>query len=55
VHRDDSPLRLNGSGMLLLNPPWQLDLALIPALTSVHKALDQGGGSWELEWIRREA
>lgn len=55
VHRDDSPLRLNGSGMLLLNPPWQLDLALTPALTFIHKALDQGGGSWGLEWIRREA
>ncbi len=25
VRPDDSPLRLNGSGMLLLNPPWQFD------------------------------
>ncbi len=55
VRRDDSPLRLNGSGMLLLNPPWQLDADLAPALAEVHAALDLGGGSWEIEWLTRES
>ena len=25
VRPDDTPLRMNGSGMLLLDPPWKLD------------------------------
>ncbi len=28
VHPDDSPLRLNGSGMVILNAPWNLDQVL---------------------------
>ena len=32
VRPDDSPLRLNGSGMLVLNPPWKLDQSLAQAL-----------------------
>lgn len=55
VRPDDSPLRLNGSGMLLLNPPWQLDEALAAALPRVAAALgEQGHGGWRLDWLRRE-
>ena len=32
VQRDDTPGGLNGAGVLLLNPPWQLDERLAPAL-----------------------
>lgn len=35
VQPDDSPLRLNGCGMLVANPPWKLDdvlAAMLPAL-----------------------
>lgn len=38
VRPDDSPLRLNGSGMLLLNPPWQFDRVVGPALAGVAPA-----------------
>ncbi len=52
VRADDSPLRMNGSGLLLLNAPWKLDAALESALGVLHKVLDDGGGSAQLEWLR---
>ena len=39
VRADDSPLRMNGSGMLLLNPPWRIGAALAPALAQLHAVL----------------
>ncbi len=55
VRPDDSPLRLNGSGLLVLNPPWQFDQALAPALPLLRKALGETGATTRLEWIKREA
>lgn len=55
VRPGDSPLRMNGSGMLVLNPPWRLDQALRPALQALGRALDQGGGSVDLQWLKRES
>lgn len=55
VHPDDSPLRLNGSGMLILNPPWQLDRALPPLLAALRTALAPKTGSTRLEWLKPEA
>jgi 23S rRNA (adenine2030-N6)-methyltransferase len=52
VRPDDSPLRMNGSGLLVLNPPWQLDKALAPALPSLCEALGEPGASWRMEWLR---
>ncbi len=54
VRPDDSPLRLNGSGMLILNPPWQLDAALAPALPALRQSLGEAGGSTRLEWLKQE-
>lgn len=54
VRADDSPLRLNGSGMLVLNPPWKLDAALAPALPALAAALADGTASTRLDWLRRE-
>ncbi len=53
IHPDDSPLRLNGSGMLLLNAPWQIDLELGAALPRAAQALARESGSWRLEWLHR--
>jgi 23S rRNA (adenine2030-N6)-methyltransferase len=39
VRPDDSPLRMNGSGMLLLNPPWRIEASLAPALAQLRAAL----------------
>jgi 23S rRNA (adenine2030-N6)-methyltransferase len=52
VHPDDSPLRLNGSGMLLLNAPWQFDQVLAPALASLRAHLGHAGASHRVEWIK---
>ena len=55
VRPDDSPLRLNGSGMLLLNPPWRLDQALAPVLPVLQARLGEAGASSRLEWLREPA
>jgi 23S rRNA (adenine2030-N6)-methyltransferase len=55
VRPDDSPLRLNGSGLLVLNPPWQFDQALAPALPLLKKAMGETGATTRLEWIKSEA
>ncbi|MGY0635034.1 23S rRNA (adenine(2030)-N(6))-methyltransferase RlmJ [Luteimonas sp. A478] len=52
VRSDDSPLRMNGSGMLLLNPPWQLDQALAPALAHLRTRLGEPGASHSVRWLR---
>lgn len=54
VRPDDSPLRLNGSGMLLVNPPWQVDRRIDPALHALRDALGEPGASWRLEWLKAE-
>ena len=54
VRPDDSPLRLNGSGMALVNPPWKLDEAIAPALAYLQKHLGEAGASTRLEWLRRD-
>jgi 23S rRNA (adenine2030-N6)-methyltransferase len=55
VRPDDSPLRMNGSGLLLLNPPWQLDAAITPALAVLRGTLGEAGADSRLEWLRAPA
>lgn len=55
VRPDDSPLRMNGSGLLLWNPPWMLDAALMRGLPLLVPRLDDGGGSQRVEWLRTPA
>jgi len=52
VRPDDSPLRMNGSGMLLVNPPWRFNDELASTLPVLSQTLDEGGGGWHLEWLR---
>lgn len=53
VRGDDSPLRMNGSGMLLLNVPYRLDAALAPALAALAAALGEPGApAPRLEWLK---
>ena len=54
VRPDDSPLRLNGSGMLLLNPPWKIDAEIAAALPALARELGEAGASHRLEWLKRE-
>jgi 23S rRNA (adenine2030-N6)-methyltransferase len=55
VRPDDSPLRMNGSGLLLWNAPWKLDRALAACLPALLACLDDGNGSHLLEWMRAPA
>lgn len=53
VRTDDSPLRMNGSGLLLLNPPWQLDDTLRAVLPLLVRALGEAGASWRVDWLKQ--
>jgi 23S rRNA (adenine2030-N6)-methyltransferase len=55
VRADDTPLRLNGSGMVVLNPPYKLDQELAGALPTLAKLLADGDAAEsKLDWLRRE-
>ena len=55
VRAENSPLRLNGCGVVLLNPPWKLDQALAAALPVLAQLLGEDGqGAWRLQWLKRE-
>jgi len=41
IYPDDTPLTLNGSGLLVMNPPWQFAQAAAEVLTSLHPLLRQ--------------
>lgn len=52
VRPADSPLGLNGSGMIVANPPWQLDEELRPVHAELHAALSpEGKGGARVEWL----
>jgi 23S rRNA (adenine2030-N6)-methyltransferase len=51
IHAEDNHLRLNGCGMIIVNPPWQLDQTLEAVLPSLHDALEARAGGTKVEWI----
>jgi len=55
IRPDDSPLRLNGSGMLIINPPWHCDEALQPVLPVLARLLGEKGASSALQWLKKES
>jgi 23S rRNA (adenine2030-N6)-methyltransferase len=55
VRVDDSPLRMNGSGLLVLNPPWRFDATAAGILTALCAALGEPGASWRGDWLRAPA
>ena len=56
VHPDDSPLRLNGSGMVILNAPYQLDEALREPLRAIARLLGkEQPAQWRLDWLLQDA
>ena len=53
VYPDDSPLRLNGCGMLIANPPWKMDATLTALLPALRHVLAQSPQASEnLRWLR---
>ncbi len=52
VHPDDSRAGLNGSGGLVVNPPWRLEQDLREALPTLHAALaGDGAGRTRVEML----
>ena len=49
VHPRDTRVGLNGSGMLVINPPWQFAERADEWLPSLHRKLDpEGRGGWSI-------
>lgn len=46
--------RLNGCGMLVVNPPWKFDEQIARVLPFLHETLAQTKGSSALTWLVRE-
>ena len=56
VRPDDSPLRMNGSGLVIWNAPWQLDRVLSRPLKALSRALgEEGRGEARIDWLRPPA
>ncbi|WP_152226729.1 23S rRNA (adenine(2030)-N(6))-methyltransferase RlmJ [Pseudomonas sp. SCB32] len=54
VHPADTAERLNGSGLVIANPPWPLDEELRGLLPWLAGTLAQSEGSWQLDWLISE-
>ncbi len=55
VRPDDSPLRMNGSGLLVLNAPWRFDATARSAAEALRDALGEAGASTRTDWLRPPA
>jgi len=55
VHAPDDPMRLNGSGMVICNPPWGLEEELKQLMPLLAETLQQGKGGWRLDWLIAES
>lgn len=52
----DAPVGLNGSGLILVNPPWQLDLSLRAAMQEILPMLASSpGAGMRVEWLVGES
>jgi len=53
IHDEDTHQRLNGCGMIVVNPPWQLDQALKSVLPALHEVLAARAeaGDTRVEWL----
>lgn len=51
---EDRVERMVGCGMIVVNPPWQLDDRLRTVLPALQSAMSTGKGGWRVEWIAPE-
>lgn len=54
VHPCDDAQRLNGSGLIIANPPWPLADELSQLLPWLAEELAQSEGGWHLQWLIEE-
>ena len=50
VRREDSPVGLNGAGMLLINPPWKIEEPLEAGLAWLATLFNPGDGTSKVHW-----
>ncbi|WAR44470.1 23S rRNA (adenine(2030)-N(6))-methyltransferase RlmJ [Methylomonas rapida] len=55
VAPDGSMRGMTGSGMLFINPPWQLQTQAETLLPWLDQVLTGGQGSWKVEWMVPES
>jgi 23S rRNA (adenine2030-N6)-methyltransferase len=49
------PMKMKGCGLVVINPPWEIDRELAPTATWLAEMLAQDqGGRAELRWLVRE-
>jgi 23S rRNA (adenine2030-N6)-methyltransferase len=48
------PLRLAGSGLIVVNPPWRLEAELTVLLPALGQAVGAGRGGTRLDWLAGE-
>lgn len=53
-HPEDTHLRLNGAGLMIVNPPWTLDETLRSMLPALHAVLPATGGGASVSWLTPE-
>ncbi|MEO8803465.1 MAG: 23S rRNA (adenine(2030)-N(6))-methyltransferase RlmJ [Rudaea sp.] len=54
LHPDNSTLRLNGCGMIIVNPPWKFERQLAELLPVLRRYLSQGRFSQErIDWLTK--
>ena len=52
---DEQPAwRLNGCGLLFVNPPWRFEEALRALLRGLQPLLARSGGRWRVAWLAGE-
>ncbi|WP_010488487.1 23S rRNA (adenine(2030)-N(6))-methyltransferase RlmJ [Pseudomonas sp. S9] len=54
VHPTDESLRLNGSGLVISNPPWGLEDELKQLLPWLAERLGLSQGGWRMDWLIEE-
>lgn len=55
LHPDNTGLRLNGCGVAVVNPPWQLDLRVAEWLPQLAGLLAQGRyGTHRVDWLKTD-
>jgi len=54
VHPLDTPQSLNGSGLVISNPPWGLEEELNTLMPWLANLLGQSQGDWKMDWLIAE-
>lgn len=55
VAGDDSPMKMKGCGLVVLNPPWQFDREATTTMDFLAEALAQSPGGWgRVSWLVEE-